>query len=242
MEKLIEIALHDEDWSARRDAVQKIDYDSLSAGDKKRFQHIYLHDSNDSVRSAALERFSASDVDIDADADGASTDPTKKPQVLYEKHGAMKDAKPLFQPNARGVFMVLNSRKELDYDETFQVNMHAQMALKAESAEYRRAQKWWSNLPKTPDRQKDNLCLQVNNLDDANTAVQDWIDKCEAYEGLVYVFTVERKLNLRTHETQSEGHIPVMAFNVSFGFRTMDDIIEDECVTYRMYFAYFEKP
>ena len=165
----------------------------------------------------------------------------------------MKDAKPLFQPNARGVFMVLNSRKELDYDETFQVNMHAQMALKAESAEYRRAQKWWSNLPKTPDRQKwsdlpktpdrqkDNLCLQVNNLDDANTAVQDWIDKCEAYEGLVYVFTVERKLNLRTNETQSEGHIPVMAFNASFGFRTMDDIIEDECVTYRMYFAYFEK-
>ena len=32
-----------------------------------------------------------------------------------------------------------------------------------------------------------------------------------------------------------------MAFNASFGFRTMDDIIEDECVTYRMYFAYFEK-
>ena len=35
MEKLIEIALHDEDWQVRRDAVQKIDYDSLSAGDKK---------------------------------------------------------------------------------------------------------------------------------------------------------------------------------------------------------------
>ena len=36
MEKLIEIALHDEDWQVRRDAVQKIDYDSLSAGDKKK--------------------------------------------------------------------------------------------------------------------------------------------------------------------------------------------------------------
>ena len=35
MEKLIEIALHDEDWQVRRDAIQKIDYDSLSAGDKK---------------------------------------------------------------------------------------------------------------------------------------------------------------------------------------------------------------
>ena len=239
MEKLIEIALNDEDWRARRDAVQKIDYDSLSAADKKRFQHIYLNDPNDSVRSAALERFSASDMDIDNDVDEASTEQSL---VLYEKHGAMKDIKPLFQPNARGVFMLLKSRRELDYDETFQVNMHAQMVLKAESVEYRRAQKWWSDLPKTPDRQKDNLCLQVNNLDDANTAVQDWIDKCEDYRGLVYIFTVERKLNLRTNETQSEGHIPVMAFNASFGFRTMDDIIEDECVTYRMYFAYFEKP
>lgn len=240
MEKLIEIALHDEDWHVRRDAVQKIDYDSLSAGDKKRFQHIYLNDPNDNVRSAALERIAASYMDIGSDAD-EDEDSAKKPQVLYEKHGAMKDAEPLFQPNARGVFMVLKSRKDLDYDQTFQVNMHSQMVLKAESAEYRRAQGWWNRLPKTPDRQKDNLFLQVKNLDDANRAVKDWIDKYEDYDGLVYIFCVERKLNLRTNETQSEGHIPVMAFNASFGFRTLDDIIEDECVTYRMYFAYFEK-
>lgn len=240
MEKLIEIALHDEDWQVRRDAIQKIDYDSLSAGDKKRFQHIYLNDPNDNVRSAALERIAASYMDIGSDAD-EDEDSAKKPQVLYEKHGAMKDAEPLFQPNARGVFMVLKSRKDLDYDQTFQVNMHSQMVLKAESAEYRRAQGWWNRLPKTPDRQKDNLFLQVKNLDDANRAVKDWIDKYEDYDGLVYIFCVERKLNLRTNETQSEGHIPVMAFNASFGFRTLDDIIEDECVTYRMYFAYFEK-
>lgn len=240
MEKLIEIALHDEDWHVRRDAVQKIDYDSLSAGDKKRFQHIYLNDPNDNVRSAALERIAASYMDIGSDAE-EDEDSAKKPQVLYEKHGAMKDAEPKFQPNARGVFMVLKSRKDLDYDQTFQVNMHSQMVLKAESAEYRRAQGWWNRLPRTPDRQKDNLFLQVKNLDDANRAVKDWIDKYEDYDGLVYIFCVERKLNLRTNETQSEGHIPVMAFNASFGFRTMDDIIEDECVTYRMYFAYFEK-
>ena len=153
----------------------------------------------------------------------------------------MKDAEPKFQPNARGVFMVLKSRKELDYDQTFQVNMHSQMVLKEESVEYRRAQGWWNRLPRTPDRQKDNLFLQVKNLDDANKAVQDWIDKYEDYDGLVYIFCVERKLNLRTNETERESHIPVMAFNASFGFRTMDDIIEDECVTYRMYFAYFEK-
>ena len=107
--------------------------------------------------------------------------------------------------------------------------------------EYRRAQGWWNRLPRTPDRQKDNLFLQVKNLDDANPAVQNWIDKYEDYDGLVYIFCVESKLNLRTNETQREGHIPVMAFNASFGFRTMDDIIEDECVTYRMYFAFFEK-
>ena len=153
----------------------------------------------------------------------------------------MKDAEPKFQPNARGVFMVLKSRKELDYDQTFQVNMHSQMVLKEESVEYRRAQGWWNRLPRTPDRQKDNLFLQVKNLDDANKAVQDWIDKYEDYDGLVYIFCVERKLNLQSNETQRESHIPVMAFNASFGFRTMDDIIEDECVTYRMYFAYFEK-
>ena len=238
MEKLIEIALHDEDWQVRRDAVQKIDYDSLSAGDKKSFQHIYLNDPNDSVRAAALERIAASYTDIGYDAD---EDSAKKPQVPYEKHGAMKDAEPKFQPNARGVFMVLKSRKNLDYDQTFQVNMHSQMVLKAESVEYRRAQGWWNRLPRTPDRQKDNLFLQVKNLDDANPAVQDWIDKYEDYDGLVYIFCVERKLNLRTNETERESHIPVMAFNASFGFRTMDDIIEDECVTYRMYFAFFEK-
>ena len=124
MEKLIEIALHDEDWQVRRDAVQKIDYDSLSAGDKKSFQHIYLNDPNDSVRAAALERIAASYTDIGYDADEGSA---TKPQVPYEKHGAMKDAEPKFQPNARGVFMVLKSRKNLDYDQTFQVNMHSQM-------------------------------------------------------------------------------------------------------------------
>ena len=238
MEKLIEIALHDEDWQVRRDAVQKIDYDSLSAGDKKSFQHIYLNDPNDSVRAAALERIAASYTDIGYDADEGSA---TKPQVPYEKHGAMKDAEPKFQPNARGVFMVLKSRKNLDYDQTFQVNMHSQMVLKAESVEYRRAQGWWNRLPRTPDRQKDNLFLQVKNLDDANPAVQNWIDKYEDYDGLVYIFCVESKLNLRTNETERESHIPVMAFNASFGFRTMDDIIEDECVTYRMYFAFFEK-
>ena len=220
MEKLIEIALHDEDWQVRRDAIQKIDYDLLSAGDKKRFQYIYLHDPDASVRSAALDRIAASYKDTGSDAD---EDSAKKPQVPYEKHGAMKDAEPKFQPNARGVFMVLKSRKELDYDQTFQVNMHSQMVLKEESVEYRRAQGWWNGLPRTPDRQKDNLFIQVKNLDDANKAVQDWIDKYEDYDGLVYIFCVE------------------LAFNASFGFRTMDDIIEDECVTYRMYFAFFEK-
>ena len=62
--------------------------------------------------------------------------------------------------------------------------------LKEESVEYRRAHGWWNRLPRTPDRQKDNLFLQVKNLDDANKAVQDWIDKYEDYDGLVYIFCV----------------------------------------------------
>jgi len=54
-------------------------------------------------------------MDIGSDADD---DSTKKPQVPYEKHGAMKDDEPKFQPDARGVCMVLKSRKELDCDQT----------------------------------------------------------------------------------------------------------------------------
>ena len=84
------------------------------------------------------------------------------------------------------------------------------------------------------------LFLTVSELDDANENVREWIEKCNAYEGLVYIFSVERKLNLLTNETERERNIPVVAFNISFGFRSMEELIEDECVTYRMYFAYYE--
>lgn len=172
--------------------------------------------------------------------EAADKNSAEKPQALYETYGAKKDAEPVFRPKARGLFMVTKSREELTEDELIQVNMHAQSVLKEESDAFTRAQAWWSQLPKTPKRQKENLFITVSELDDANESVQEWIDGCNAYEGLVYIFSVERKLNLRTNETEREHDIPVVAFNMSFGFRTMEELIEDECVTYRMYFAYFE--
>lgn len=236
-ETLLRVALNDENKFIRLTAVQRIDYSALSAVEKKKFQHIFLHDAHESVRSAALEKISASDMDVDAGADNTSPE---KPQAFYEKYGAMKDAEPLFQPKARGLLMLLKIRKELNDGELTQVHLHAQSVLKEESNAFRRAQAWWSQLPKTPDRQKENLFLRVRELDNASEDVQKWIDSCNRYEGLVYIFSVERKLNLLTNETESGGDIPVVAFNLSFGFRTMKDLVEDECVTYRMYFAYYE--
>ncbi len=186
-----------------------------------------------------MEKFNTAGIDIDAGEDKVFAE---KPQASYEKYGALKDDEPLFQPNARGLFLVQKSRKELTEDEFVQINMHAQSVLKAESNEFNRAQTWWSQLPKRPDRQKENLFIRVRELDEGNESAQEWIDRCNEYEGLVYIFSVERKLNLRTNETETGGSIPVVAFNMSFGFKTMDELIEDECVTYRMYFAYFEKP
>ena len=236
-ETLLKVALHDEAKLVRLRAVQRTDYAALSAEDKKRFQHIYLHDEQEKIRTAAFEKISASGTNIDPGADKTSAE---KSQAIYEKYGAMKDADPLFQPKARGLLMATKSRKALTEDELLQVNMHAQSVLKEESSAFTSAQAWWSNLPKTPDRQKENVYFRVIELDDANGNVREWIEKCNEYEGLVYIFSVERKLNLRTNETESGGDIPVMAFNMSDGFRTMDDIIEDECVTYCMYFAYYE--
>lgn len=234
---MLDAALHDEAKLVRLRAVQRIDYAALSAEDKKRFQHIYLHDEQEKIRTAAFEKINASGMNTEPGADKTSAE---KSQAIYEKYGAMKDADPLFQPKARGMFLVQKSRKELTEDELLQVNMHAQSALKEESSAFSRAQAWWLQLPKTPERQKENLFLTVSELDDANENVREWIEKCNAYEGLVYIFSVERKLNLQTNETETGGDIPVVAFNMSFGFRTMEDIVEEECVTYRMYFAYFE--
>lgn len=236
-ETLLKIALHDESWLVRLKAVQRIDCAALSESDKKRLQHIYLHDANEKIRSAALEKVSASGMNTDPGADKTSSE---KSQALYEKYGTRKDAEPLLQPKARGLFLMSKSRKELTEDELAQVNMHAQSILKEENEAFSRAQAWWSKLPKTPARQKDNLFVRVSELDDANGDVREWIDKCNEYEGLVYIFSVERKLNLRTNKTENGGNIPVMAFNISSGFRTMEDLIEDNCITYRMYFAYYE--
>lgn len=57
----------------------------------------------------------------------------------------------------------------------------------------------------------------------------------------MYVFSVAETLNLRTNKTQgAKKSIPLIVFNARSGFRTLDELDEEECVTYRMYFAYYE--
>ena len=159
----------------------------------------------------------------------------------YTKHGTGKDGEPFFQPTARGLFLCVQARKEPDADALVKINLHAQSILKAGSKEYRRAQAWWADLPKTRDRQKENLFTYAPDLSSTEEAAQEWINRCGTYEGLVYIFSVAETLNLRTNKTQgAKKTIPVIVFNARSGFRTLDELDEEECVTYRMYFAYYE--
>ena len=162
--------------------------------------------------------------------------------AIYEKHGAMKAVEPLFTPDARGMLMVVELKSKddkLSDEQLAMINLHAQGELKAASDEYRRAQEWWSNLPKTPARQMDNGYFTLSSFDVGKAQIEAWQAQYDEKDGLVYIFGVERKLNLRTGTTQR--HIPVMVFSGG-GFETLDSIEEKDCVNYRLYFAYYEKP
>lgn len=164
---------------------------------------------------------------------------TELPDTLYTKHGTMKDMEPLFTPDARGMYIATVCPAPPTEEALAQINLHAQGELKAMSAEYKRAQEHWATLPHTPARQLSNLYAYVPELDASNGAAAEWRDGYENYDGLVYIFCVERRLNLKTNRVQNR--IPVMEFNSLTGSRPFDDHDEKDCVTYRAYFAYAEK-
>ena len=166
-------------------------------------------------------------------------------EIGYIKTGTASGQEPAFSPVARAVFMVLEENKdhEMTDDDFMAINLHAQKELRAESSEFGKAQDCWSNLPKTPERQlKTPLSGRYSPVPkiEEDTVAQEWITEFRDYDGLVYIFSVTRKIDLRTGETFKP--IPVVGFSFSGGFDFMDDIGRKDCVRYRMYYAYAEKP
>ena len=163
----------------------------------------------------------------------------------FIKTGTASGQEPVFSPVARTLFLVLeeNPNHALTDDDFMAINMHAQKELRTESREFGMAQDCWADLPKTPARQlKNSLSGRyslVSRIED-DTVAQEWIDEFKDYEGLVYIFSVSRKIDLRTGETFKP--IPVVGFSFSRGFDFMDDIGSENCFRYKMYYAYAEKP
>lgn len=162
---------------------------------------------------------------------------------IYQKYGAMKEKTPVFMPDARGMLLIkLNEGrgKNATEDDMLAINLHAQGELRAQSDEYARAQEWWSNLPKTPARQMENYFADVDSFDEAGGALAKWISGFTEKPGLVYVFEAERTYNVAlgcTHVSVPE----VMVFS-PWNMSSLDDVNKRDCITYRLYYAYYERP
>lgn len=165
-------------------------------------------------------------------------------EISYIKTGTASGQEPTFSPIARTIFMVMeeNANHEMTDDDFMSINMHAQKELRSESSEFGKAQDCWSNLPKTPERQLTTSLSGryslVSKIEE-DTVAQEWISEFKDYEGLVYIFSVTRKIDLRTGETFKP--IPVIGFSTSRGFDFMDDIGSKDCVRYKMYYAFAER-
>lgn len=157
----------------------------------------------------------------------------------FLKTGNKADKEPKFRPVARGLFMLLkeNPDCELTEDDYLKINLHAQEELCMQSLEFKKAQKNWTRLPKTPKRQLGGLFCEVKRLDD-DAAVTEWIDGFRNYQGLVYVFDIEGEIDLRTGKTRKP--FPVVGFSPTRGFDFLDDIDDKYCVSYRLYFLFTE--
>ena len=166
-------------------------------------------------------------------------------ELKYVKTGTNADREPTFQPIARSLFMVLeeNKKHEMKEEEFLTINLHAQKELCAQSSEFEKAQDHWSNLPKTPKRHLDNsLSNRYNEVPkiEEDTIAQEWMDEFKTYEGLVYIFNVTREIDLTTGETRKP--FPVVGFSLGGGLDFLDDIKDKDCVRYRLYYAFAEKP
>ena len=161
----------------------------------------------------------------------------------YLRTGARADAEPACTPYARGLFMILkrnHRHEEITDEEYMKINLHAQKELAALSPVFEKAQKHWTTLPHTPARQLDNMVVIASDLADADENVQEWIDSFASVEGLVYIFSIEREIDLHTGETFRPMPVSAVSFGMG-GMSFMGGKDDDQYMKYRVYFAYAEK-
>ncbi len=158
----------------------------------------------------------------------------------YLRTGTEPDREPACTPYARGLYLAVQrnaQHEEITDDEFLRINLHAQKELSALSSVFAKAQKHWSELPHTPARQMDNLWVQVSWLAGKIKEAQDWIESFRTRPGLVYIFSVEREIDIST----GRSWLPPGVVEMHFGFGPRDETLYKDKIRYRMYFAYAEK-
>ena len=160
----------------------------------------------------------------------------------YIRTGTQPDREPACTPYARGLYVITkrNARHEKVTEEDYiKINLHAQKELSALSPVFAQAQAFWSRLPHTQDRQMDNLCSKAARISSDNPNVKNWIGSFASRPGLVYIFSIEREIDLDTGGTFKP--IPVVGITFGQGFSYISDRFDEQYLKYRMYFAYAEK-
>ena len=152
--------------------------------------------------------------------------------------GKSADREPSFRPKARGMLLLTkkNPKHELTDDDYMTINLHAQKELCALSPDYEKAQKHWSTLPRTPARQLENGGAELDDLSDVSVA-KDWLSQFDDYPGLIYIFDIEREVDLRSGTTRTP--FPVVGFSLT-GFHFLDDLDDPYCIRYRIWYIYAE--
>ena len=158
----------------------------------------------------------------------------------YFRTGTEPDREPACTPYARGIYIVIQKNaqhKEITEDEFMRINLHAQKELSYASPLFAKAQKYWSELPHTPARQMDNLWTQTSWLAGENQKAQEWIESFRTREGLVYIFSVEREIDVST----GRSWLPPGVMEIHLGLEPVDETLYKDRFRYRMYFAYAER-
>ena len=156
--------------------------------------------------------------------------------------GKQAGREPAGTPYARGMFLMVKrnpKHPDITDEEMKQMNLLAQKVLASQSELFAKAQKHWTELPHTPARQMENSLYEGDRLDPDGKTEQEWISLYAEKPGLVYIFRIELEIDVRTGEERKP--FPVVGFSPMRGFDFMDDLIDEDCIKYRLCFAYAEK-
>lgn len=158
----------------------------------------------------------------------------------YIRTGTEPDREPACTPYARGLYLLVQRNAqhgEITDEEFIRFNLHAQKELSALSPVFAKAQKYWSELPHTPARQMDSLWSQTSFLAGEDKKAQQWIESYKTRTGLVYIFSVEREIDIST----GKSWLPPGVVEITFGLGPVDEELYKDKFRYRMYFAYAEE-